>query len=42
MQFDYINKWHGIRHRILRDYVYVKTLYTLSQNHNSAIKFNTY
>ena len=32
MQFDYINKWHRIRQTILiSEYVYVKTLYTLSQ-----------
>ena len=31
MQLDYINKWDGIRKIILSKYVYVKTLYTLSQ-----------
>ena len=32
MQFDCVNKWHGIRQTILiSESVYVKTLYTLNQ-----------
>ena len=27
----YINKWHRVRKTISSEYVYVKTLYTLSQ-----------
>ena len=38
----YMNIWHGIRQTISSEYVYVKTLYTLSQKHKSTIKFNTY
>ena len=29
--WSYINKWHGIRQTISSEYVYVSTLYTLSQ-----------
>ena len=35
MQFEiyshYINKWNGVRQTISSEYVYIKTLHTLSQ-----------